>query len=357
MKEPPFVSSRTLSRVLAACAAVALLTSAYHRTHSISAMTRAAQAFLNSLSPEQQAKVKMDFQGEERLFWHYIPTDDIPKRYNGKPRMGLILKDMTGGQQHLAMALLSAGLSQSGYIKAASIMSLEDVLKVMEKDTVDRRHPQKYHFSIFGTPSDEGTWGYRVEGHHLSVHFTIHKGKLAGTPTFFGANPHEVRQGPRAGIRPLAREEDLGRAVMESLDAAQRKTATVAEKAYADIITEASRKAALAGQPSGLPVSKMNAKQRALLTELMDEYVTNVPDAIAASRQEKIKKAGNNMHFAWAGPIGKNEPHYYRISSPTFLIEYDNTQNGANHSHTVWREFEGDFGLDLLADHVNSAHK
>ena len=349
--------SRTSYRLLAACASLALLTSAYHRANSVSAMTRGAQAFLTSLTPEQQAKAKLSFDGDERFFWHYIPSDDIPKRYNGKPRMGLTLREMTGAQQHLAIALLSAGLSQSGFIKAASIMSLEDVLKVMEKDTVDRRHPGKYHFSIFGTPSDEGTWGYRVEGHHVSLHFTVAKGKLSGTPTFFGSNPHEVREGPRAGFRVLAQEEDLGRSLMQSLDAGQQKTATVAEKAFNDILTEATRKAALAGQPNGLAAGKMNARQRALLNDLMDEYVSNVNETVAAQRREQIKKAGNNLYFAWAGPVEKGQPHYYRVSSPVFLIEYDNTQNGANHSHTVWRDYEGDFGLDMLGDHLNSAHR
>lgn len=348
--------SRNLYRLLAVSAGFALLASAYYRASSISTMTKSAQALLNSLSAEQQSKIKFAFENEERLFWHFIPTDDIPKRYNGKPRMGLTLREMTDAQQRLATALLAAGLSQSGFIKATSIMSLEDILKVMEKDTVNRRDPGKYHFSIFGTPSEEGTWGYRVEGHHVSVHFTIHKGKLAGSPTFFGANPHEVREGPRTGLRVLAGEEDLGRNLMKALDAAQQKTALVAEKAYPDILTEASRKAALKGQPNGLSAAKMNAKQRGLLNDLMEEYVSNVPETIAAYRRDQIKKAGTNIFFAWAGSPDKNQPHYYRVSSPTFLIEYDNTQNGANHTHTVWRDYEGDFGLDLLGDHLRSSH-
>ncbi|MFN7924711.1 MAG: DUF3500 domain-containing protein [Bryobacteraceae bacterium] len=343
-------------RLLAAGLSIGLLTSAYNRTNSVSAMTRSAQAFLKSLSPEQRAKVKMPFEGDERLFWHYIPTDDIPKRYN-RPRNGLIISEMAGPQRPLAMALLASGLSQAGFIKATSIMSLEEVLKVMEKDTVNRRNPEKYHFSIFGEPSDEGTWGFRVEGHHVSLHFTIHKGRLAGTPTFFGANPHEVREGERAGLRVLAREEDLGRELIKGLDDGQRKVAIVTAEAYKDILTEASRKAALQGQPNGLSISKMNSKQREMLNNLLDEYVYNVPDQVAQSRSEKIKKAGNNIYFAWAGGIEKGDPHYYRVSAPTFLVEYDNTQNGANHTHTVWREFEGDFGLDLLKDHIQSSHR
>jgi hypothetical protein len=333
-----------------------LLVSAYTRTNSVPVMAKAATAFLNSLDAEQKAKVKFGFEQEERLFWHFIPTDDIPKRYN-RPRNGLTLNLMTSSQRALAHALLAAGLSQAGYIKATSIMSEEEILKVMEKDTVGRRNPERYHFSIFGEPSDTGTWAYRVEGHHVSLHFTIVKGKLAGSPTFFGANPHEVREGARKGLRVLGVEEDTGRDLVTALDEGQRKTAIVAAEAYKDILTEASRKASLAGQPSGLSAQKMNSRQRELLSRVIDEYIHNVPDQIAQARSEKVKKAGNNIHFAWAGPIGKNEPHYYRVVGPTFMIEYDNTQNGANHSHTVWREFEGDFGLDLLADHLQSSHR
>jgi len=333
-----------------------LLISAYQRTNPISTMTGTAKALLASLTPDQQSKTKLAFQGDERLFWHYIPTDDIPKRYN-KPRMGLILAEMTPAQKHLATALLSAGLSQSGLIKATSIMSLEEILKVMEKDTIGRRNPEKYHFSIFGEPSEEGTWGYRVEGHHVSLHFTIHKGRLAGSPTFLGANPHEIREGPRKGLRVLAREEDLGRDLVMALDAAQRKTAIVNAEAYKDILTEASRKASLEGQPNGLPASKMNAKQRELLQKLLEEYAGNMPEPIAQARMDTIRKSGSNLHFAWAGPVEKGKPHYYRVAAPSFLIEYDNTQNGANHSHTVWREFQGDFGLDLLKQHYQSSHR
>jgi hypothetical protein len=319
-------------------------------------MTGSAKAFLNSLTAEQRKKVQFGFGDEERLFWHYIPSDDIPKRYN-KPRMGLIIAEMTPPQRPLAMALLSAGLSQAGFIKATTIMSLEDILRVVENDKAGRRNPEKYHFSVFGEPSDEGTWGYRIEGHHVSLHFVVHKGRLAGTPTFFGANPHEVRQGDRTGLRALAREEDLARDLVTGLDENQRKTAVVAADAYKDILTEASRKAALQGQPNGLSASRMNAKQREMLSKLLDEYVHNVPEQIASTRLEKIKKAGNNMYFAWAGGTEKGKPHYYRVAGPTFLVEYDNTQNNANHSHTVWREFEGDFGLDLLKEHYQSSHR
>ncbi len=317
-------------------------------------MAATARTFLASLTPEQKARVVFPFEGEERFFWHYIPTDDIPKTYN-RPRRGLTLAEMTPAQKHLAEALLSAGLSQQGYIKASTIMSLEDILRVIEKDTKGRRDPEKYHFSIFGEPSDNGTWAYRIEGHHVSVHFTVVKGKAVGNPTFFGSNPAEVREGPRAGLRVLGAEEDKARALLNALTPEQLKVAIVAGEAYRDILTERSRKAALQGQPSGLPATKMTPAQRKLLSALIDEYIDNVPDELAEQRRARLKAAGSQIHFAWAGVVEKGGPHYYRVQAPGFLIEYDNTQNNANHIHSVWRDFEGDFGLDLLQEHYSTA--
>jgi hypothetical protein len=313
-------------------------------------MVYAAKNFVASLDDSQKQKAMFPFEGDERFFWQYIPSEDIQKRFN-RPRRGLPLREMTQPQRHLASALLAAGLSQKGYIKATTIMSLEDVLRMMEKDSGERRNPEKYFFSIFGEPSDGGTWGYRVEGHHVSVHFTVAGGRVIGNPTFFGANPAEVRVGPRTGLRALAAEEDRARALLESLTPDQRKTAIVTDKAYADILTEASRKAALQGQPSGLSASKLNGTQKKLLQELLSEYAENLPEEMAAQRREKIRQAGNNLFFAWAGVPEKGGPHYYRVQAQAFLIEYDNTQNGANHIHSVWRDFNGDWGEDLLAQH------
>jgi hypothetical protein len=263
---------------------------------------------------------------------------------------------MTPPQKHLAHALLAAGLSSQGYIKATTIMSLEDILRVMENDSGERRNPEGYYFSIFGEPSDKGAWGYRVEGHHLATNFTIVNGKVQGSPNFFGANPAEIRQGPRKGLRALAREEDLGRELLTALDAGQKKVAIVDPKAYPDILTVANRKAALQGQPSGLQAGKLNPKQRQLLDAIMGEYANNLPGQIAQYRMDQIQKAGTNVFFAWAGVEERGGPHYYRIQAPTFLIEYDNTQNNANHIHSVWRDYDGDFGLDMLKQHYETSH-
>jgi hypothetical protein len=264
---------------------------------------------------------------------------------------------MTSTQKQLAHALLAAGLSQRGYIKASTIMSLDEILKVMENGKGPQRDPEGYFFSVFGEPSETGAWGYRIEGHHVSQNFTISNGKVQDAPSFFGSNPAEVLDGPRKGLRVLAREDDLGRAVIQSLTAEQKKTAVVTGDVPKDILTEASRKAALKGQASGLEVSKLNAHQRELLQNLLDEYVNNVPEQVAQFRQEQIKKAGNNLYFAWVGGEQYRDPHYYRVQAPAFLIEFDDTQDNANHIHSVWRDFEGDFGLDLLKEHYQSSHR
>jgi hypothetical protein len=264
---------------------------------------------------------------------------------------------MTPYQKHLASALLAAGLSQTGYIKAVTIMSLEDVLKIIENDNGERRNPEKYYFSVFGTPSDSGTWSYRVEGHHFSQNYTIVNGSVIDGPSFFGANPAEVRQGPRKGLRTLAGEEDLGIDLIHTLDEQQQKVAIVDPTAYKDILTAASRKAALQGQPSGLAASKMNANQFDALMALMDEYARNVPDELAEGRVAQINKAGRNIHFSWSGGINRGNPHYYRVQTASFLIELDDTQDNANHIHSVWRDFTGDFGEDLLHQHYQASHQ
>jgi len=340
----------TLARVGAVALGAVLLTAAYNRTNSASVMTESANRFLASLTPEQRAKASFSFEDPERMNWFYVPYD----------RKGLRLSEMSPFQQHLAHGLLSAGLSQSGYLKAVTIMSLEEVLRIMESNNGKKnpeRNPEKYYFSVFGTPSDTGTWGYRVEGHHISQNFTVANGHIVDGPSFFGSNPAEVRVGPRAGLRTLAAEEDLGRDLISSLDAEQKKVAILDAKAPGDILTTNKRKAAIEGQPSGLVASKMNGKQFEKLQALLAEYVSNVPGQVAQYREEQVRKAGKNIYLAWSGGINKGEPHYYRVQSATFLIEFDDTQDNANHIHSVWRDFNGDWGEDLLKEHYQSSHQ
>jgi hypothetical protein len=334
-------------RLLLAGCACALLAFAYERTTEQGLMSTAARAYLNALTPEQRARAVFPLASEERQNWHFVPIE----------RKGVALREMTSAQKHLAEALLSAGLSQQGVIKAHTIMSLDQILKDMEKGSGPERDPEKYYVTIFGEPAEQGTWGYRFEGHHISLNFTLVNGQIASSPNFFGANPADVKEGPRAGLRALMREEDLGRAVVQSLDAAQRDVAIVDKTAPKDILTFDSRKAALNGQPSGLPFSRMTAKQKELLTDLVAEYATNFPPQISDRRLDQFRKNQGKLFFAWAGGVEKGQPHYYRIHTPAFLIEYDNTQNDANHIHSVWRDFDGDFGADLLAEHYQASHR
>ncbi|MBI2684861.1 MAG: DUF3500 domain-containing protein [Acidobacteria bacterium] len=334
-------------RILAAAAGALLLIAAGTRSHTPAVMSNAANAFLSSLNADQKANAVFKFNDEERLNWHFIPRE----------RKGLSYRLMTVEQRPLALALLNASLSQQGFIKASSIMSLEEILKIQEKNTPPgRRDPENYFFSIFGTPSESGTWGFRFEGHHVAMNFTIVDNKVASSPMFFGTNPAEVKDGPRKGLRVLGNEEDLARTLLKSLTPEQKKVAVVAEVALKDIITMASRKAALEGQPSGLSAAKMTAAQRQLLQNLLEEYANNIPEQGASARREQIKKAGTNLLFAWTGGSERGEGHYYRVQAPTFLVEYDNTQNGNNHVHSVWRDYNGDFGYDLLGNHYQTSH-
>jgi hypothetical protein len=270
---------------------------------------------------------------------------------------------MNQSQRESAHDLLKAGLSQRGYMTATQIMQLESVLAAIEAAQPPGgnrfvRDPERYFFSIFGTPSTRGAWGWRVEGHHMSLHFTVANGTLvAGSPSFFGSNPAEVRSGPKKGTRVLGPEEDAARAVVGSLDASQREKAIINTTAPNDIVTMASVKVDPLS-PVGIPASALTTDQRALLRKLIDVYTGYMADDIAADRLARIEKAGwDKIAFAWAGSLERGQKHYYRVQGPTFLIEYDNTQNDANHIHSVWRDFNGDFGEDLLREHLrNTPH-
>lgn len=304
----------------------------------------AAHAFLATLDAEQGARATRPFDDAERFEWFFTPVS----------RTGLPLKAMTTEQRDAALRLLQSATSSQGYLKATGVMHLEGILAVLE-GRPDRRDPEDYHFWIFGTPSSDRPWGWRFEGHHISLNFTSTDGITVSTPSFIGANPARVPTGPFAGWRLLANEEDLARALARSLDSAQRTRAIISDTAPRDIITGNDRHASLE-RTEGLPVAAMTDPQRALLLRLVAEYMDNADPAIAGPRLARIEEAGlDRLHFAWAGSVDVGEPHYYRIHGPTVLIEYDNTQNDANHIHSVWRDLENDFGQDLLRRHYESA--
>jgi hypothetical protein len=262
---------------------------------------------------------------------------------------------MSATQQGLARAVLRVGLSQRGYLTASQIIELELALREMgENPRV--RDPALYYFSIFGAPSRTAPWGFRAEGHHLSLNFTLVRDTLIATsPAFFGANPAQVRSGSRRGLRPLAAEEDIGRELVLSLDERQRDDALIAAKAPSDIITgNAARVEPLS--PVGIRISELRPEQAAILVRLLEVYLGRMAEPLAARRRSALEQTDmGQVTFAWAGSTRPGEAHYYRIQGPSFLVEYDNTQNGANHIHTVWRDFAGDFGRDLLREHYRNA--
>jgi hypothetical protein len=318
------------------------------RAHDATAeMATAANNFLAALTAEQKAKATFEFAGEERTNWHFIPRE----------RKGLPIKEMTQEQRLLAHALLATGLSNRGYSKAVSIMSLEAVLFELEKGKTGTplRDPERYFFSIFGTPGGTAPWGWRVEGHHLSLNFTASgDGAPAMTPSFFGTNPGEVRSGPRTGMHVLGTEEELGRTLVKALNDEQRKEAVILAEAPKEILDVPGHNDTT---PQGLPQGKMTAEQTAMLVKLIKEYLFRCRPDVAAEDWAKIEKAGlEKLYFAWAGGLDRGQPHYYRVQGGHFVLEYDNTQNEANHVHSVWRDFDHDFGIDLLGEHYKADH-
>jgi hypothetical protein len=306
-------------------------------------MAAAANNLLAALNPEQRAKAVYEMNNEERFDWHFVP----------KVRKGLPIKEMTPSQRNLAHALLSTGLSQSGYVKATTIMSLEQVLYDMEQQKGPVRDAELYYFTIFGLPG-KSAWGWRVEGHHVSLNFTVEGSQvLAVTPSFLGSNPGEIREGPRKGLRVLGAEEDLARKLVKSLDEGQLKTALVSKDAPREVITSNDRKAHNL-DPVGIAMGALTGKQKDMLIDVLKEYVYRYRTEVAEADLKKIRAEGEKkIYFAWAGGLDVGQPHYYRIQGPSFLMEYDNTQNNANHIHAVWRELPNDFGEDLLRQHYD----
>jgi Protein of unknown function (DUF3500) len=313
--------------------------------------TAAAAAFLASLAPEQKAKAVITFTDANRFDWHYVPRPG--------QRKGLPLKEMTPAQRQAAHKLLGTALSAKGMKQSGQIMNdLELVLRGDGPNPAMNRDPELYYFTVFGTPGDKTAWGWRVEGHHLSQNFTIANGTLTSwTPDFYGANPAEVMSGSRQGLRVLAGEEDKAFALLRALDAQQKQTAVLQDKVPGDIITTNARRVDPL-KPEGLPASRMTPAQQKLFRELIAEYTSRMVDDIASERMRRINAAGfDKVAFVWVGADALHEPHYYRVQGPTFLIELDNVQSSANHIHSVWRDFNGDFGDDVLKNHYESAHK
>jgi Protein of unknown function (DUF3500) len=368
-------------------------------------MADAATAWLAALEPDQRAVATRPAPGAgteseaERQRWFYTPTD----------HGGLTLGAQTSAQQRLAHQLVASGLSRAGYVTVATIIGLENILDHAEGWVAgwerDRgRDPELYYLRVFGAPGGPGPWGWRFGGHHVSLNNLIVDGQVRSvTPCFLGADPAvSPLLGPEP-LRPLAGAEDLARELMRSLGPAGEAAATLHTRAPSDIVggnrprlaagdemirlrhiwngdftdpdvvatlldadhrnedatgydAADHRRVALTAEPRGLAARDLDDSQRHQLRRLLACYLGRVPDELSPLREYDDDRALDAVHLAWAGPLAPGQPAYYRLQGPGLLIEYDNVQRHANHAHSVWRDPESDFGLDVLAAHRAAEH-
>ena len=324
----------------------------HHDGHhqAASEMREACSAFLDSLSAEQKEKTTFNYLDCERIFWYYPPAN----------RHGLAIRDMDEEQRKLAYAVMSTGLTERSYRQSVATIENESLLGSIEKGagviTYDR-DPELYYWTVFGEPGGEGPWGWRVEGHHVSFNYGVWDDEvISTTPFFLGANPHEIRTGPDTGHRILGTREDLAFELMNDLDSAQRSKAVIYGEAPYDILTYNSSKAVLPPD-EGLRASRMSGTQREMLMSLIAEYVNQVRQDVAADKLAAIEEQGiDDFSLAWGGPVDKGSEHYYRIHGGKFVVEYINRQNGANHTHSVLRDVDNDFSVDVLRKHLLEYH-
>lgn len=328
----------TRRTVLAAAALLPFGSASAQTVDAAQRIADAANRFLVILDDGQRRKAMIAFESPNRLDWHYIP----------RSRSGLALGEMRPNQADAARALFATVLNQRGLDLLDGVRLLEGVLREQQGSF---RDPARYYVSVFGTPG-RFPWGWRFEGHHLSLNVALPApGYVAVTPFFTGAHPATVRDGPHRGFRLLGASEDIARRIMAGLNDQQRQTATIANRSFGEIVASPQREQDL-GNPRGLLLGEMTGAQRTLVEALMDRFLgTLASDLLAQQKQRVLEQGLVTFRFAWAGSLTPGEAHYFRVHGPVTLIEHDNTQNGANHVHAVWRDLAADFGHDALADH------
>ena len=320
--------------------------------HAAEELATAVAAWLATLDSEQRSKAIFPFDSHERLVWAFTPGD----------REGLALRDMTGPQRAAAMDVMRVAMSERGAREAWSVIELETVLGELERDQGrsdwQRRDPELYWFAAFGDPARLEPWAWRVGGHHVAIQFTVAGDDVIGSsPSFLGANPAVIPAGPRTGERTLTGEEALARELLAALSADERSIAVVDPVAPPEILTSNAARADAGRVPRGLSYRDMATTGQAALERLILHYLDRAANEIAAADWPRAVADGlGDTTFAWAGSVAPGQGHYYAVRGPRLLIEYDNTQNGANHIHAVWRDLANDWGEDLLAAHYRAAH-
>lgn len=302
-----------------------------------------AETFIKSLDTEQLEKAQLPFDHMSRQVWHFLPGQLWPRK-------GIMIKELNRDQKEHAFVLLKAHLSESGFKKIMSIIDLENVLAKMGGDK-EFRDPEKYFIAIYGDPLKDKLWAWSFEGHHLSLNFTISNKKIRMTPRFLGASPATIPSGNRMGERTLSAEDDMGLELVNSMSSEQRIKAIFSTQSYYEIVTSNSTEVGPLS-PVGIKMLELNKDQQNHLKELITEYLSTMPEAIAKKRMEQIENESfDQIRFGWAGATELGKGHYYRIQGMSFLIEFDNTVGNANHIHTIWRDFDGDFGKDIIKEH------
>ncbi|WP_420602209.1 DUF3500 domain-containing protein [Flagellimonas sp.] len=304
--------------------------------------------FLNSLNQKQLNQAVLPFNDTSRESWHFFPASMLDKK-------GIQLGELNPSQKDFFHNMLKSHLSQSGYQKTLKIIDLENVLLELEGNA-NMRDAEKYYIAFYGNPKSEHVWGWSFEGHHLSLNFTVVGNHISFAPRFMGAAPATIKHGKRKGQRVLVQEQDLGLELINLLTPDQRPSAVFRQVAFREIVTfvESTVKPL---EAVGINAKDLDVQQQKLLWKLIYEYISAMPEDLAKKRMENVKKEQpSNIHFGWAGATSSGKPHYYRIQGKTFLIEFDNTQSNANHIHSVWRDFDGDFGRDLIREHYQKSN-
>lgn len=315
----------------------------------INAQSNSVINFLEVLNNEQLEKVNLPFDDLNRETWHFLPAVSFP-------REGIALLELNEEQRIQAFNFLKNYLSEAGYNKTKSIISLENVLAEISGDSI-YRDPLKYYITIYGNPNKDKIWSWSFEGHHVSLNFTISDNNVSFSPRFLGSNPGTVKNGKQKGKRVLNKEEDLAFKLINSMTDEQLNHTIFQTISFQEIVTRNNSRVEPLS-PVGIRAKLLDKDQQSILEALIEEYLATIPANLAKERFRAIKIAEfDDIQFGWAGSTNISKGHYYRIQGDTFLIEFDNTQNEANHVHTVWRDFYGDFGRDFIKEHYeNSEH-
>jgi len=310
------------------------------------AMASHAKAFLESLTPDQRTSATCDFNSSQRMSWHYVPLEK---------RKGVALQNLDKSQRRLAMTVLKAATSDTGYEKSETTMQLDAIIRHFEPSNT-LRDPELYYFTVYGTPADVGRWGLSIEGHHLSLNYVIQDGRIAcATPLFIGANPARVIDNAgthiKTGTHILRTEEELAAKLIQSLTPEQRASAVIAEKSPMDM-KEGHKPQTTATDPQGISATKLSTDQKQTLTQFIETVFQNAPGEIAKPSFERAKSEMDQISIAWMGGTKAEEPHSCRVLGPSLLILFYKTQNDAsgnpvNHTHVLWRTPGKDFGADL----------